>query len=132
MEALTGYGRGGLECGGDLGVHLDKHVLLLGDLGVALLDALLDPGREVVAHDGIGNINQELLRDLLHLLFGWQVREHLGDLDHLGIEQRDGERLVLGHMKVTDLIGLEDYRTMKDKDEDVRGTYSGGPRRLGP
>ena len=54
---LTRNRRRSLESGSDLRVHGDQHVLLLGHLGVSFLDAGLHPGRELVAHDAISDVN---------------------------------------------------------------------------
>ena len=57
---LTGHARGLLEDPGYLGVHFDEQVPLLGDVIVSPLDGFVDPLLELVAADGVDNIDQIL------------------------------------------------------------------------
>ena len=63
-----------------------------------------------------------LLWKLLHLALQRQKSEHLGDLDHLGIEQSHGQDLVLRHMEVSHMVGLYDYKNKINNEEEGGST----------
>lgn len=46
---------------GDVSVDLDQEVLLGGELLVTKLDALLDPGSEVLSDNAVGHVQDPLL-----------------------------------------------------------------------
>ena len=59
---------GRLKRSGDVCIHVDHEVLLLGDFGVALFDVVLDPSGEVVTGYGVSDIHDPLLRQLASVL----------------------------------------------------------------
>lgn len=96
MRALTADGRGLPEDLGDGRVHLDHEVLLLGHLGVALVDLFLDPFAELLFKDRGADVADPLLRRLRQL--DLRLREVLVDLRVLLVQELpdllDAEALV--------------------------------------
>ena len=85
-------------------IHGNHHVSLLGHLFVAVLNLLTDPLLEGLAdHDG-ADVHDPLLRSLRKVDV---VGEEVGDVWLVGDELEDlfdGERLVLRHVEVLDLV----------------------------
>ena len=85
-------------------VHGDHHVSLLRHVGVPLLHLLADPLLERLIDHGGADVDDPLLRRLGYILI---IGEEVFDLWHVSDELQDlldGERLVLRHVEVLDLI----------------------------
>ena len=84
----------------DLGVQLDQHVLALLDLLVALVDLLLYPVAERLAHDGVDDVPDVGSRQLLDLLLDREVLEYsrvnIGEAE----QALDLQALVLSYPKI--------------------------------
>ena len=58
-------------------IHIDQKVLLLGKLLVAIGDLCLDPSAELFTNDGVGNVDEPLTWNLVHVtVFGKVVVDH--------------------------------------------------------
>ena len=85
-------------------VHGDHHVSLLRHVGVALLHLLANPLLERLIDHGGADVDDPLLRRLGYILI---IGEEVFDLWHVSDELQDlldGERLVLRHVEVLDLV----------------------------
>ena len=85
-----------MECGRHVGLHLDQEVSLLGDLYVAVLDLVLDPGAERLPEEGEGKIEEPLPWYLVHVAILGQVVVDDGVLPGLFEDALDAEVNVLG------------------------------------
>ena len=65
---LTGNSRGLVEDLGDLRVHRDHVVALLGHPLITVVDLVVDPALEVLPHDRVDNICKVASTELLDLL----------------------------------------------------------------
>ena len=109
-HVLTADVRRAAERGGDVRVQVDHEVPLLGKLVVAVLHLLRDPLPEVVAAQGIDDVDDPLPRQLGHVSLVGQVQSELLRLSAVLKDGLDGERLVHGHVEMLCALGLEDYR----------------------
>ena len=76
-------------------INLDEEILLLGHLLVAELDVPLDPVRKVLANNGVGHAEDEILAEPIPLeLQRWEVRLELRVLVDDLHDLSDGETLV--------------------------------------
>ena len=101
---LTADVGGRAELGGHLWVDVDHDLLLLGHLGVALLDLVDHPGLERLADHGGADVDDPLLRRLRQV---WVVGHVGGDVGVLHGELGDileVEALVLRHVDRLHLV----------------------------
>ena len=85
-KGLTGDEGGGLVGSGDLGVQLDVHVVLLGELLVPLLASNVDPVLEGLADEGVNNVTHVAPRHLAALS---QTRKCVDDDSEAEAEVKD-------------------------------------------
>ena len=90
-------------------VHIYQELLLLRDLFVPLLHHLADPGLEFRADDAVGQIDDELLVELLDLLGNRHVFHELLVVADLREDLLDGEALVLRDVDVLDVLALDEF-----------------------
>ena len=80
------HGRALREDPRDVGVEADQHVLLILDLGVALVDLAVHPVLERLADDGVDDVAEVGPGELLDLLRDGQMLQHLrvllGEVQH--------------------------------------------------
>ena len=98
---------GGMPGSCDFGVEVDHEVLLLGQLGVAGLDLVVDPVAEAVPEQGVGDVHDPLLRELEQLL----VDRHM-PLEFLIVaaarhDVLQRQAFILGKVQVVDLRSLD-------------------------
>ena len=103
----------------DLWIHLNVEVLVLGDLEVPCADLLLYPVIELLADNGAGYVDDELLRQPPQLLL---VRKVYMALRMLFDEVSDlpySKAFILGHEGVFEMLAFHDYKTSATKDMDL-------------
>ena len=105
---LTRYGGRHGEALQYLRIDVDAKLLLLHQPLVPPLDDVVRPVGEGLPHDGVGQVDEPLPRQLAELLLVWQVlgaglvaRRLLQDL-------LDAEALVLGQGQVPDAVGVHE------------------------
>ena len=106
---LTAYIRRLLEGLSNLRIHVDQQIFLSSDLPVALLDLPLDPLAEVLADDGVADVDDPLLGQLRQLLVDWEELEHLRILLEELEDVLHGQSIILWDMQVCNILGLNDY-----------------------
>ena len=114
MAILTADIDGAAKSCSYLRVELDHEVALLRDLLVAILDLLGDPRTELVANDGVDQVDDPLPRQLGHVSLVWQVLLDLPELAAVLEDRRDAERLVHGYVQVPRVLRLDDYKHVCD------------------
>ena len=95
----------------DRGVERDEEGALDGDLVVPLLDLLVDPLGEVLAHDAVGDVGEVLLGQLVDLLLAGEEGHDLLEVSDVGEDVLEGEALIVRDVDVLHLLGLEELRT---------------------
>ena len=106
---LTADCIGVLKCGEEARINADVEVLVGLELIIPRNNAISNPVSEVIADDGIKNVDEELFRQLDYLLLLRQVLHHIRHL--LGLIEDDllGQGLVLWHGQVADAVVENDY-----------------------
>ena len=96
-----------MESSGNLRIHFDKKILLLGQVFVALTDLILDPGSEGLSSHGIDDVDEPLTWDLVHIPVFRKVRGDFGVLPGLFQDPNNVEVLILGTVEVLDGITFD-------------------------
>jgi hypothetical protein len=109
METLTRDGGGLLEDLGDLGVHGDDVVPLMGNLLVPDIHLLMHPLLEGLTHDGVDDVGEVATAELGDLLARGQRVLHLHGVGGEPEDLLDGEPLELGHGDDLDGVALDDH-----------------------
>ena len=104
---------------GDIWIHLDEELLLLCQLLVADGNFISSPGAEWLPQDGVGDVDEPLTRNLVHVAVLRQIVVDPGVLSCLLEDALDAEGLVVGHVEDLDLVALD---ATADLDR-VKGTY---------
>ena len=102
LETLTTGLGGGLECRGNLWVHLDREAFLNHQLFVSLLNLGLDPVGEGLLEDGVDDVADPLLGHLHDLPTVRQVIVHRRVLARKLGDVLESEALVRGDGDVSD------------------------------
>ena len=84
-----------VKSSGDRRIHVDQQVLLLGQLVVAGGDLRLDPGAELLTDDGVGDVDEPLPWDLVHVTVFREVVVDQGDLPGFLKDPSDAKILIL-------------------------------------
>ena len=122
--SLTTRLGGGLEGGGDLGVHLDVEALIHQQLLVPLLHLLAHPGGECALQDGGADVGDPLLGQLRDLLVVGQVQGHLPVRPHEIGDVLDREPIVLrngneAHLLAQDALLRARYEVLQKVNGDL-------------
>ena len=112
---LTGHGGAGFERGGHFWVDRDVEAAFDLQLVVPLFDLLLDPAGEGVAQDGVPDVGDPLLRELLHLDRLGEVRPGLLVRVHELVQLLHRERLVLRDLEVLGIRRLDEFSLSGDQ-----------------
>ena len=113
--ALTGHSSAGFERCGHFWVDRNVEAPFDLQLAVALLDLLLYPAGEGVAQDGVPNVRDPLLWELLHLDRLGEVRPGLLILVHELVQLLHRERLVLRDLEVLGIRRLDELSLSGDQ-----------------
>ena len=95
---------------GDIWIHLDEELLLLCQLLVADGNFISSPGAEWLPQDGVGDVDEPLARDLVHVSVVGQIGEDGLVLAGFIEDGGDGEVLVLRAVKDFDFFALDAAR----------------------
>ena len=74
---LTTYRGGPLETCVDSSIHLNCHILVSDESKVAIVDALVHPGLELIPNNAEGNIEYPSTRDLPDLFGLWKEAKYM-------------------------------------------------------
>ena len=113
---------GGVEDAEDLGVHHDRHVVLLDHVLVAGFHACIDPVGEGLAHERVRDVDDPLARQLVEIIYVGEVRDSRWMLARFVEELLDAEAFVLRHGQVLHLVGVNELLGAGDESfEEVYG-----------
>lgn len=107
MIGLTADVHAAVEGPGNLRIHIDQEVLLFGELLVSISNLRLDPGAEWFADDGVGDVDEPLPRDLMHVTVFREVVIDQRDLPGLIKDPSDAKILVLWSVEDLDVVALD-------------------------
>ena len=91
----------------DFRIHVDEQVLLFGKLVVAGCNLCFDPGAELLTNDGVGDIDEPLPWDLVHVTIFRKVVVNKGDLPGSLEDASNAEILVLRSVEDLDVVALD-------------------------
>ena len=91
----------------DFRIHVDEQVLLFGKLVVAGGDLCFDPGAELFTNDGIGDVDEPLPWDLVHVSVFGKVIVDQGDLPGSLEDSSNAEILILRSVEDLDVVAFD-------------------------
>ena len=92
---------------GNLGIHVDQEVLLLGKLLVAIGNLRFDPGTEWFTNDGVDDVDEPLPWDLMHVTVFREVIIDQGNLPSLLKDANYVEIFVLRSVENLDVVAFD-------------------------
>ena len=98
---------GGMPGGCDFRVEVDHQVLLLGQLRIAGLDLGEDPVAEAVSEQGVGDVDDPLLRDLQQFLLDRHVLLEFLVIAHARHDVLQRQAFILRKVQVVDRRTLD-------------------------